>query len=272
MRPLREKRNVMVQKQPSLTFLATNTAKAQNALTQMRTQYDDVGFDQADIIIALGGDGTMLDTLHKIYSVDHCQLSRPIYGMNCGSVGFLMNPYNPDNLLQRINNAQSVGVYPLHMQATDIHSQTHQALAFNEVSLFREKRQAAKLKITVDGKTRMNELTCDGALLSTPLGSTAYNFSAGGPIIPLDGNVFALTPISPFRPRRLRSALLHKKSKVEIEVLNPQNRSVSVAADSTEIRDVISVQIQQSDCTACPLLFDPDHNLQERIMAEQFTV
>lgn len=256
---------------PKLTFLAADTSDAQNALKELREQYEDVGIDKADIVVALGGDGTMLETLHTIYRVDYCQTPLPVYGMNCGSVGFLMNPYRPENLMDRLKEAHKVDIYPLHMKTKDAQGQEHEALAFNEVALLRETRQAAKLRISIDSIERIPELVCDGIMLATPAGSTAYNLSAHGPIVPLSANLLALTPISAFRPRRWRGALLPYHVRVGIDVTNPEKRPVSATADSTEIRDVVRVEIKQSDCNGCPLLFDPDHNLEERILKEQFT-
>lgn len=248
-----------------LTFYAAETTEAQEALEILQDEYGDVGIDEAEVIIALGGDGTLLETLHKFYDT-----GLPVYGMNCGSVGFLLNPFRPEKLIQRLEEAHKVSIYPLHMAAIDKHGNTHEALAFNEVSLLRETRQAAKLKISVDNIERIPELVCDGILLSTPAGSTAYNLSAHGPIIPLSANVLALTPISAFRPRRWRGALLPYNLRVKIDIINPDKRPVSATADSTEIRDVKSVEIKQADSEGCTLLFDPDHNLEERILKEQF--
>lgn len=248
-----------------MTFFAAETPEAQDALSTLLGEHKDVGIDNADIVIVLGGDGTLLEALH--YSHKN---SVPVYGMNCGSVGFLLNPYRPDNLLQRLNDAHRVNIYPLKMIATDVNGQKHEALAFNEVSLLRQTRQAAKLKISVDSIERIPELVCDGILLATPAGSTAYNLSAHGPIIPLSANVLALTPISAFRPRRWRGALLPYNVRVKIDNHNPNKRPVSATADSTEVRDIQSVEILQAASQGCQLLFDPDHNLEERILKEQF--
>lgn len=250
---------------PKLTFFAADTEEAQEALKDLKKQYKDVGAHDADIAIALGGDGTLLETIHATY-----ESGLPIYGMNCGSVGFLLNPFRPENLLERLEAAHQVEIFPLRMTATDQQGKKHEAMAFNEVSLLRETRQAAKLKISVDNIERIPELVCDGILLATPAGSTAYNLSAHGPIIPLSANVLALTPISAFRPRRWRGALLPYHLRVKMEILNPEKRPVSATADSTEIRNVTTVEIRQSDSIGCTLLFDPDHNLEERILKEQF--
>lgn len=252
--------------QPALTFIAAETPEAQSALEKLRTDYVDVGIKKADIVIVIGGDGTMLEALHEVHD-----LKIPVYGMNCGSVGFLLNPFRPENLMQRLNEAHQVDIYPLQMIATDNEGKSHKAMAFNEVSLLRETRQAAKLKISVDDIERIPELVCDGILLATPAGSTAYNLSAHGPIIPLSGNVLALTPISAFRPRRWRGALLPSHLTVKIDIINEEKRPVSATADSTEIRNVTSVEIKQAESHGCTLLFDPDHNLEERILKEQFT-
>ena len=250
---------------PKLTFFAAETQEAQEALKNLQKEYEDVGAEEADIAIALGGDGTLLETIHTTY-----ESGLPVYGMNCGSVGFLLNPFRPKNLLERLEAAHKVEIFPLRMTAIDQQGKKHEAMAFNEVSLLRETRQAAKIKISVDNIERIPELVCDGILLATPAGSTAYNLSAHGPIIPLSANVLALTPISAFRPRRWRGALLPYHLRVKMEILNPKKRPVSATADSTEIRNVTTVEIRQSDSIGCTLLFDPDHNLEERILKEQF--
>lgn len=263
--PRKRAENMNALSAPKLTFFAADTSAAQDALNLLRQEHEDVGLEKADIVIALGGDGTLLETLHKVYD-----LGLPVYGMNCGSVGFLLNPFRPQDLLYRLNAAHRVDIFPLHMQAIDQAGKTHEAIAFNEVALLRETRQAAKLQISVDNIERIPELVCDGILLSTPAGSTAYNLSAHGPIIPLSANVLALTPISAFRPRRWRGALLPQHLEVKIDIINAHKRPVSATADSTEIRDVQSVVIKQESTKACHILFDPDHNLEERILKEQF--
>ena len=250
---------------PKLTFFASETPEAQDALGVLQKQYDDVGLDKADIVVALGGDGTLLETLHQTY-----ETGLPVYGMNCGSVGFLLNPFRLENLFERLANADRIKIFPLKMNAIDTDGKHHQALAFNEVSLLRQTRQAAKLKISVDKIERISELVCDGILLATPAGSTAYNLSAHGPIIPLSANVNALTAISPFRPRRWKGALLKNHWGVKINIINSAKRPVSATADSKEFRHVESVEIHQSKSNGCTLLFDPDHNLEERILKEQF--
>src|SRR4051812_882655 len=209
----------------------------------------------------------MLETFHDLMDT-----GLPIYGMNRGSVGFLMNDYSEYGLIERIAAAEKAVIYPLRMTATDVRGKTHVALAINEVSLLRQTRQAAKLRISIDGKLRLGELSCDGALLSTPAGSTAYNLSAHGPIIPLDARVLALTPISAFRPRRWRGALLPHTSKVSIEVLESEKRPVSAVADNFEVRDIIKVEISEDRTVRLYMLFDAGRSLEERVLAEQFLV
>jgi NAD+ kinase len=216
--------------------------------------------------VALGGDGFMLETFH-----DHMQLGLPIYGMNRGSVGFLMNEYSEYGLVDRIAAAEQAIIYPLRMTATDVHGKTHEALAINEVSLLRQTRQVAKLRISIDGKLRLGELACDGALVSTPAGSTAYNLSAHGPIIPLEAKVLALTPISAFRPRRWRGALLAHTAKVTFEILEANKRPVSAVADNFEVRDVMDVHIAEDRSVQLVMLFDEGRSLEERVLAEQFS-
>lgn len=249
----------------NIAFVAAKQTQAQDAVKRLRHRYAFVAPEDADIIIALGGDGFILETLHR-YIAD----KKPVYGMNRGTVGFLMNEYNEDNLLERISKADATKLKPLKMQAWDTKGILHEALAINEVSLLRETRQAAKLKILVDDIERLDSMICDGALVSTPAGSTAYNLSAHGPIIPIGADVLALTPISVFRPRRWRGALLPKSAKVEFQVATPELRPVSATADSTEIRDVERVVIFEDTKIALTLLYDPEHNLEERILKEQF--
>ncbi len=248
-----------------ITFHTADTEEAQSVLKEILKHHNDVGLDEADIMVVIGGDGTMLEALHKVHDV-----KIPVYGINSGSIGFLLNPSCSTELNDKLNNAHEVDIYPLEMIAKDQDGKEHKAMAFNEVSLLRETRQAAKLKISVDDVERIAELICDGILLSTPAGSTAYNLSANGPIIPLSGNVLALTPISAFRPRRWRGALLPSHANIKIDIINNKKRPVSATADSTEIRDIKSVTIKQANSHGCKLLFDPDHNLEERILKEQF--
>jgi NAD+ kinase len=248
---------------PGLHFTAAPDAA--DALAQMRARHADVGPDAADIVIALGGDGFMLQTLHGFIGKN-----KPIYGMNLGSVGFLMNEYSADDLITRLEAAERAVVHPLRMQAYT-EKGVITALAFNEVSLLRETRQAAKLRILVDEKPRIAELICDGALVSTPAGSTAYNFSAHGPILPMDAELLALTPISAFRPRRWRGALLSHKARVRFEILEAQKRPVSAVADDFEVRDVRAVDVVEERSVAMTMLYDAGHNLDERILTEQFS-
>jgi len=219
------------------------------------------------VLVALGGDGFMLETLRRALPS-----RRPVYGMNRGSVGFLMNDYAEEGLLERIAAAERAVIYPLVMTARDAHGRTHEAIAINEVSLLRQTYQTAKLRILVDGKARLAELICDGALVSTPAGSTAYNLSAHGPIIPLSAEVLALTPISAFRPRRWRGALLSHKDKVTFQILEPEKRPVSAVADNAEVRDVIQVDVVEDRRVGLTILFDAGRSLEERVLAEQFTV
>jgi NAD+ kinase len=250
---------------PRISFVAAEQEAAQEALGQLITLYGQVEAEQADIIVSLGGDGFMLETMHRF--IDR---SVPIYGMNRGTVGFLLNNYNPEHLPERLARAQRVTLHPLVMTAETSDGSKHHALAINEVSLHRESRQAAKLQIRVDGKIRLDELICDGLLVATPAGSTAYNLSAHGPILPIGSGLLALTPVSAFRPRRWRSALLPHKAKVSVEILEQQKRPVSAVADFTEIRDVATVDVMEDRSISIDLLFDPEHNLEERIIAEQF--
>ncbi len=260
--PLKTQTKLMVK----ISFFASGTPEAQTALEDLTSLYKNTPVEESDIIVVIGGDGTMLETLHKTNA--H---GKPVYGMNCGSVGFLMNPYSLQNLPERLDKAGKVTIYPLRMNVTDKNGKKHEAIAFNEVSLLRETRQAAKLKISVDNTVRIPELICDGALLSTPAGSTAYNLSARGPILPLSANVLALTPISAFRPRRWHGALLPRHVTVRFDILEDEKRPVSATADFTEIRDVKTVEIRQSRSIASTLLFNPDHHLEDRILNEQFT-
>jgi NAD+ kinase len=252
---------------PRIAVVAADTEAAQGALTELAARYRCVDPAQADIVVPLGGDGFLLETLHRFLPQ-----GVSIYGMHRGSVGFLMNPYQADGLVERLTTAQPVILHPLEMVAQDVSGRRHRALAFNEVSLLRETRQAAKLRILVDGVVRLDELMADGILLATPVGSTAYNLSAHGPIIPLGAGVLALTPISAFRPRRWRGALLRHEARVRIDALETDKRPVSAVADFTEARDVVSVEIHENREIAMTLLFDRDANLEERVFKEQFAV
>ncbi|HSZ11103.1 MAG TPA: NAD kinase [Rhizomicrobium sp.] len=247
-----------------LHFVAAEAEEAQEAQTVLRARHEDVGPENADIIVALGGDGFMLQTLHAFLA-----RAKPIYGMNCGSVGFLMNDYSEDGLEARLLAAESAVVHPLCMRAYTQEGVT-EARAFNEVSLLRQTRQAAKLRIIVDDKTRIAELICDGALIATPAGSTAYNLSAHGPILPIDAALLALTPISAFRPRRWRGALLPRRARVRFEVLEADKRPVSAVADDLEVRHVSAVEVAEDRSVSVTMLFDAGHSLDERILAEQF--
>ena len=246
-------------------FEASDAPAAQEALNELAKRYPAAAPQEADVIVALGGDGFMLETLHK-----HLRRGVAIYGMHRGSVGFLMNGYSPDRLDERVANARPVRVHPLAMTARDQRGQEHQALAINEVSLLRQSRQTAKLRVSVDGSVQLDELMADGIILATPVGSTAYNLSAHGPIIPLAANVLALTPISAFRPRRWRGALVPHAAHVRLDILESEKRPVSATADFTEVRDVACVEIRESRQVTLTMLFDPEHNLEERVLKEQF--
>jgi NAD+ kinase len=246
------------------SFAASSAPEAQAALKELTKLYGNAKGD-ADVIVALGGDGLMLQTLHKTF-----KRGLPIFGMNCGSVGFLMNDYSPKELLARLDLTEAQAIHPLRMKVKTVGGKSQTALAFNEVSMLRETRQAAKLRISIDGRVRMDELICDGILLSTPAGSTAYNLSVNGPILPIDAALLALTPISAFRPRRWRGALLSHSAKVVFEILEADKRPVSAVADHTEVREVAEVAVAEDASVSVTILFDPDRSLQERILAEQF--
>ena len=252
---------------PRLAILAAQNESALSAQEALAARYGAASPDRADVIVALGGDGFMLETLHRF-------LGRgiPVYGMNRGSVGFLMNDYREEDLPERIGAAQAATLHPLRMRALSTGCAPVEALAINEVSLLRESRQAAKIRILVDGKVRLPELICDGILVSTPAGSTAYNLSAHGPIVPLDASLLPMTPISAFRPRRWRGALLPSDAEVVFDILERDKRPVAAVADYTEVRDVSRVEVREARDVTLTLLFDPDHGLSERIIAEQFTV
>jgi NAD+ kinase len=252
--------------QPRLAFAASERPEAQDALARLRALYPHVPETEADIIIALGGDGFMLETLHA-------NLSRgtAVYGMNRGSVGFLMNDYEEDGLFDRLAAANRTVIHPLQMDAWSESGATHSGLAINEVSLLRQTRQSAKLRISVDGRVRMEELSCDGCLIATPAGSTAYNLSAHGPIIPLESRILALTPISAFRPRRWRGALLPHEARVSFEVLEADKRPVSATADSFEVRRVRRVDVCERRDIHLTMMFDRGRSFEERVLAEQFT-
>jgi NAD+ kinase len=248
-----------------IAFVASPIAEAQDARERLASRYDNVDPAAADVIVALGGDGLMLQTLHRFM-----HSGKPIYGMHRGTVGFLMNDFSEDDLRERLTAAHITVIHPLLMCARNAEGRTHEYHAFNEVSLFRETYQLAKLRILIDGKERLAELSADGVLVATPAGSTAYNLSVQGPIIPIHAPLLALTPISPFRPRRWRGALLPDSAQVTIEVLEPEKRPVAAVADHDEVRDVRSVDVAMDRSISMHMLFDPGHSLDERILREQF--
>jgi len=250
---------------PTLGLVAAGNPEAQAAFEALGRTCDHVPPEQADVVVALGGDGFMIETLHRFMD-----RGVPIYGMNRGTVGFLMNRYRENNLAARVAAAQEAVLHPLCMVTETAGGAASEALAINEVSLLRETRYASHLRISVDGRTRLEQLVCDGIMVATPAGSTAYNLSAHGPILPLGSHLLALTPICAFRPRRWRGALLPESATVIIEVLDADRRPVSATADYTEVRDVTRVEIRQQSETTLRLLFDPEHNLEERIISEQF--
>lgn len=250
-----------------LAFTASARPEAQEALRRLRHIYGESGEAEAEVIVALGGDGHMLDTLRR-----RLKDRKPVYGMNRGTIGFLMNDYAEENLTERLAKAEAVRIRPLVSRCETMGGEIIEERAFNEVSLLRQTAQSAKLRIAVDGAVRMAELLCDGVLVATPAGSTAYNFSAHGPILPIDSRLLALTPISAFRPRRWRGALLPHRAHVRIDVLEAERRSVSCAADNHETRDVRAVEVSEDSGAALPLLFDEGHALDERILREQFNV
>ncbi|MCV0398138.1 MAG: NAD kinase [Rhizobiaceae bacterium] len=249
----------------ALAFVAADTSEARQAARKLAVLYGQCQPAEADVIVALGGDGFMLQTLRETMST-----GKRVYGMNRGTIGFLMNEYEETGLRERIGLAIPETIRPLEMQAVHMDGTVMKALAINEVSLLRQSFQAAKLRITVDGKVRLDELVCDGVMVATPAGSTAYNLSAHGPILPLDSPLLALTPVSPFRPRRWRGALLPNDSTVVFDVLEADKRPVNAVADHTEAKSVISVTIAESRSSTATLLFDVDHSWSERILSEQF--
>src|SRR5690242_7908958 len=244
-----------------IAFIAASTPEASEAFAHLEKRYGNVEPKSADVIVALGGDGLMLQTLHKFMNS-----GKPIYGMHRGTVGFLMNDFSVERLHERLAAAKKTVIHPLLMRARDAQGHTHEHRAINEVSLFRQSAQAAHLRILIDGQERLGELIADGILVATPAGSTAYNLSVQGPIIPINATLLALTPISPFRPRRWRGALLPDKAKVTIEVLEADKRPVAAVADHDEVRSVHSVDITMDHGCAINMLFDPGHNLDERIL------
>lgn len=246
-------------------FVTNGTPEADAAAARLRARYGDYAIETADVVVALGGDGLMLQTLHRVMRV-----GVPVYGMNFGSVGFMMNTFSEDDLQQRLDVVQRTRIYPLSMQVLDTSGKTQTALALNEVSLFRSTYQAAKIQIIVDGETRLEELICDGVLLSTPAGSTAYNLSAHGPILPIEAPLLALTPISPFRPRRWRGAILSNRATVKFITREASKRPVSAVADNVELQNVLEVTVQEDRTHGVTLLFDPGTSLEERVLSEQF--
>ena len=248
-----------------IAFMASDTAIAQEARRKLAELYGDVPAAEAEVIVALGGDGFMLQTLHGTQHLDI-----PVYGMNCGTIGFLMNEYAEPGLLERLEAAEEEVINPLRMRAIRADGTTTDALAINEVSLLRAGPQAAKLRISVDGKVRLEELVCDGALVSTPAGSTAYNYSAHGPILPIGSDVLALTAMAAFRPRRWRGALLPKTAEVRFDVMEAKKRPVMADADSRSVSNVVTVLIRSEPEVRHRILFDPGHGLEERLISEQF--
>lgn len=249
----------------SIAFAASSADEAQAALKDLSQLYPNVAIEDADVIVALGGDGFVLQMLHRTMNS-----GKLVYGMNRGSVGFLMNEYSTEDLRERIRDAVENSIHPLQMETMDENGETRVELAINEVALFRQSYQTAKLRVVVDGRERLAELMCDGVLIATPAGSTAYNFSAHGPILPLEAPLLALTPISAFRPRRWRGALLPDRVHVEIEVLEPKKRPVNAVADNKEAKSVLRVKVRQVTDHTAWLLSDPDHSWSDRILAEQF--
>lgn len=248
-----------------IAFVASRSEEAQSALVAMQAAHGEHTPADADVIVALGGDGFMLQTLHK-----YRERAKPVFGMKLGSIGFLMNAWRPEGLLARLDRAEETLLRPLEMSVVSDSGSTIEALAFNEVSLLRQTKQAAHMRILLNGTEKMSELICDGLLLATPAGSTAYNLSAFGPILPLDSRLLAMTPISPFRPRRWRGAILPAHVEVKLEILDHYKRPVSATADANEVRDVVEVTIRESRDRTVTLLFDPEHKLEDRIINEQF--
>ncbi|MGB0750078.1 MAG: NAD kinase [Magnetospiraceae bacterium] len=251
----------------NVAFVCGTFPAAQEAHAELTRRYPHVSPVEADVIVALGGDGFMLRAIHE-----HMSRGVPIYGMNLGTVGFLMNRYHPDGLIERLQNAQAQRLIPLRLLAHGTDGSVYEALAINEVTLFRETAQAAHIRITVDGRERLEMLVCDGVLVATPAGSTAYNMSAYGPILPINSDLLALTAISAYRPRRWRGALLHHEATVTFEILNAERRKVGATADFSEFRDVEKATVRVDRTLGPTLLFDPEHALDERIIAEQFMI
>jgi len=257
--------NLAIDEPKAIAFVSSDTPDAREAASRLSDRYGNASIAEADVVVALGGDGFLLQTMRETMST-----GKRVYGMNRGTIGFLMNPYHEDNLPQRIAKAAPETIRPLEMHATCVDGEESNALAINEVALWRQSYQTAKIRISVDDKVRLEDLFCDGVMVATPAGSTAYNLSAQGPIIPLDAPLLALTPVSPFRPRRWRGALISNHSTVRFDILEPQKRPVNAAADHTEVKAVRSVVIRESATATATLLFDPSHSWNERILAEQF--
>jgi len=250
-----------------ISFMASDSTAARRALKSLEKRYGNSKSDSADVIVALGGDGLMLEALH-----DCAKSGLPVYGMNRGSVGFLMNNFREAELPERLAAAEQTLIRPLRMSAKTPDGKNHERTAFNEVSLLRQRSQAAKIKITVDGKVRLEEMICDGLIVATPVGSTAYNLSAHGPILPIGSPLLALTPLSVFRPRRWRGAILPKGAKVRVDVLEHDKRPVAAVADHEEVRNILSVEITEDKKRGVRMLFDPGHSLEERVLTEQFRI
>ncbi len=249
-----------------LHFFASDSPRPQSAFRELESRYGHVeDVSEADAIVVLGGDGAMLRALHNFTDID-----LPLYGLNFGTLGFLLNEYKDKDLVARIQDAKSYKIHPLRMQAADVDGEVYNAIAYNEVSLLRQTHSSAKIMVFVNDEVRLPMLVCDGIILSTPVGSTAYNSSADGPIVPLNANVLPLTPISAFRPRRWPGALLTDTAKVRFEIIRPNVRAVSATADSTEVRNCVTIDIEQAREISSTLLFDPDNHLEERIYQEQF--
>jgi NAD+ kinase len=248
-----------------IAFLPSEAPAARRASQRLAKLYGNSSLDEADVVVALGGDGHMLQTMHRLVAT-----ATPVYGMNCGTVGFLMNDYSEKDLPLRLREAEMTSIHPLRMTTRSADGKTQTAIAFNEVSLLRQRHQAAKIAINIDGRPRLDELICDGLIVATPVGSTAYNLSAYGPILPIGSPLLALTPTSAFRPRRWRGAILPHKAKVTLDILEAEKRPVAAVADHLEVRNVTAVQIAEHPRQSVKMLFDPGHSLAERVLNEQF--